>query len=413
MRIVRFLPSKTRLGARISEAKPVAPTSWPTVRRWCEATYVSKSRATRTKVFATIAELESETESPHQVEPGTIANLIARWQSYFNRSTTINSKLRVLRTVLLSIGTKVPECRLSWEAGDWWVREDDDWIPTKRKHLTPEEVLDVLDQADAEASHSDIGLSLDGSPAKSIRGRQPQSQRWYAHRRRALVWLLAATGLRASEALCARDIDFDGEILEVTSSWKRTKTRAARQPVPVIEEAARRILEWIEIRGESRWLFPQSTTDRPWAGGGPGYKPLDQIKSLGRRAGVNGVTMQSFRHTFATIAEIWGLSETQIQRILRHTTPLTQQHYRHSDRQVLAAIAKKISFDRETLLPEPKTETISSEGENSDGTVGRSVEPGTGNRTRRLALDATVQERRVAASPTAESRARRTSSRRP
>jgi integrase len=348
MRILRLSHGRrSRLGRALHE-NTHREITWTKARAWLMATYHQRAKATRAKITNTIDELEREAVTPADVEPDTIARLIMHWQAQMNRATTVNSKLRVVRAVLFKLGPRIPTCRQTWEAGPWFVREDDDWIPTQRKHLNPAELLRVLEQADEEVRNSDIGTST--------RGRQPRTQEWYAHRRRALVWLLASTGLRATEALTARSEDFDGEILEVTSAWKRTKTTKSRQPVPVIEPASTRMIEWMRIRGESEWIFPASTKDTPWLQGSRGYKPLDQLKALGERSGVIGVTLQSFRHTFATMSELWGLSETQIQRILRHTTTLTQRHYRHADRQILKSIAEHITFDRTKLGSPERTE---------------------------------------------------------
>lgn len=84
----------------------------------------------------------------------------------------------------------------------------------------------------------------------------------------------------------------------------------------------------------------------PWLDGGIGLKPTDQVKALGRRAGVEGFTPLSIRHTFATLAEGWGWGDAMIQRFLRHTTPFTQRGYRHTHLAQMADAAERIRFGR-------------------------------------------------------------------
>ena len=81
--------------------------------------------------------------------------------------------------------------------------------------------------------------------------------------------------------------------------------------------------EWLPKAG-SDWAFPATRGAVPWTSGKPGSKPLDRLKAAGLRAGVEGLTFLSLRHSWATHAEsLWGFSEALIQRVLRHTTPRT------------------------------------------------------------------------------------------
>jgi hypothetical protein len=93
------------------------------------------------------------------------------------------------------------------------------------------------------------------------------------------------------------------------------------------------------------WLVPNVFRVGPWTGGSPGHKPLDRVKALAARAGVKGFTLLSLRHTFATLAEgMWGLTELQIQRQLRHTNVKTQRSYRHADPDSMRRAVGGISF---------------------------------------------------------------------
>ena len=179
---------------------------------------------------------------------------------------------------------------------------------------------------------------------------------WRARRLYALAATVAYTGLRKNEALhlCVEDVDLAGRMLLIVERKGRSlKTAASAQPVPVPEPLAAVLADW--LRDEQRlwmarpdtecpWVFPNVTRTGPWTGGQPGAKPLDRLKAAGKRAGVEGFTFLSLRHSWATHAESWGLSPAMIQRVLRHTTVRTQWHYRHADMANLRGAVKNIDF---------------------------------------------------------------------
>ena len=108
--------------------------------------------------------------------------------------------------------------------------------------------------------------------------------------------------------------------------------------------------QWIPFCG-GQWVIPACDVTKPWLSGGPSSRPLEQLRALGQRAGVEGVNFKVWRSTWATIAEgLWGLTEEQIQRILRHTTPLTsRQFYRHRDLANMRAHMAKVSYEPQTV----------------------------------------------------------------
>src|SRR5262249_48814096 len=72
---------------------------------------------------------------------------------------------------------------------------------------------------------------------------------------------------------------------------------------------------------------------------------LDRVRRLGVRCGIEAMTLLSLRHSWATHAEsAWGLSELQIQRVLRHTNTRTQKRYRHADLANLCVALGAVSF---------------------------------------------------------------------
>jgi integrase len=108
-----------------------------------------------------------------------------------------------------------------------------------------------------------------------------------------------------------------------------------------------RALQWWMAMTEGdgcEFLFPHSYRTGPWFSGRPGHRPLDEVKSLGERAGVDGLTILAFRHTVATLAEGWGISELMLQRLLRHARRATQRSYRHADLNQMHAAAGLIQY---------------------------------------------------------------------
>ncbi len=207
-----------------------------------------------------------------------------------------------------------------------WVRADS---PTTRsKHHSREDIARVLDLMSRDVSRKE-GWS-----------------QWRARRLQALTATVAYTGMRKMEAirLKVEDILIDERmILIVSRPDNRLKTPKSAQPVP-IPDALHKILEtWLPF-AQCEWAFPNVYRTAPWTGGSPGYRPNDRIKRLGKRAGVEGFTFLSLRHSWATHAEFWGLSEAMIQRILRHSNPQTQQHYRHPDATNMRAALGGIDF---------------------------------------------------------------------
>jgi integrase len=206
-----------------------------------------------------------------------------------------------------------------------WVRAGE---PTRRKHHSREEIARVLDLM-----------------AKDVERKEGWAQ-WRARRLYALVATVAYTGMRKMEAtyLKIEDVLMDERmILIVSRPDNRLKTPRSAQPVP-IPEALVKILETWLPHAQCEWAFPNVYRTAPWTGGSPGYRPFDRIKRLGKRAGVEGFNFLSLRHSWATHAEYWGISETMIQRILRHTNTQTQQHYRHADAVNMRAAIGGIDF---------------------------------------------------------------------
>ncbi len=240
---------------------------------------------------------------------------------------TVATQLSYLRTLC---GYAVTQGYISVDptkARKTWISDTE--AEFDKQHLCRTEALAVYRQAEAEAAT--------GS--------------WKAGRLEFLVKLIALLGLRKSEALGlhAADINLeDRTVLIRKHVRRRIKTgKKAEAYLPMPDELVRAAERWLPRCG-GKWAIPACDVEKPWLSGGPSSRPLEQLRGLGLRSGVPGVNFLIWRHTWATHAEsLWGLSDGQIQRILRHTRPMTaKQYYRHADLANLRAPMASIDFEQ-------------------------------------------------------------------
>jgi len=198
---------------------------------------------------------------------------------------------------------------------------------------------------------------------------------WRSRRLHALVALVAYTGVRKMEALTLQvgDVDLAERMIYLTArQGGEMKTEASAEPVPIPEDLLEVLERWIaDLRNPipaglpgrphfhrwlnrsrspagdqpwEEWLFPNSFRSGPWTGGSHKHRPCDCLQRLGRRAGIPGLTFQSLRHSWSTHAEYWGLTDLQIQRVLRHTNTRTQRIYRHAEAANLRAMVTDVAY---------------------------------------------------------------------
>jgi integrase len=278
--------------------------------------------ATYRKMSQVLAEFGAICRRPEDLTPSSVAAWIAAHPG--RRPATVESYLRSLRaacTYGITSGVLVQN-PFSYRAPSRWVDWDVPELPAPVH--SAEEIARVLEHADAEAQGGD----------------------WKAARLRAVVYAFAFTGARRREllALAVADVDLASGTIRIGTNARRclkTKSSAAQIPVPATLAAV--LEDWIPRCG-SAWLFPGVRRLGPWLEGPAGAKALDQVKALGLRAGVPGLTIASFRHTFASLAEGWGIGELALQRQLRHTRIRTQLAYRHPLPEALRDVATKVHF---------------------------------------------------------------------
>jgi integrase len=204
------------------------------------------------------------------------------------------------------------------------IAVEEGWLerPPRWKRIRPRRTKPVYPKVHAIAQ---VGAVLE-----LLRSR---SETWTGARLHAVAAVAAYTGLRRDEILWLKceDVDLAAGLLRVVDR-RRLKTQASAAAVPICPEL-RSILEaWLPRTG-SGWLFPAvRKRDRPWVGGANGERPCERIREAGRECGVDGFTLSSLRHAFATWARRrWGLSSLELQEVLRHTSPRTQAWYLHPD----------------------------------------------------------------------------------
>jgi len=278
--------------------------------------------ATKRKMEHVLAEFGAICGRPADLTPSSVAAWIAAHPR--RRPATVESYLRSLRaacTYGITSGV-LDQNPFSYRSPARWVDWDVPELPPPVHQA--EEIARVLALADQEALEGD----------------------WRAARLRAVVYAFAFTGARRREllALAVEDVDLPGGTIRIATNGRRSlKTRSSAARIPIAAPLAAVLATWLPLCG-SAWLFPGVRRRGPWLEGPVEGKALDQVKALGLRAGVPGLTFQSFRHTFASLSESWGIGELALQRILRHSSLGTQRAYRHELPEVLRDVAAKVHF---------------------------------------------------------------------
>jgi integrase len=278
-------------------------------------------RATWWKVKQTLEELAAAgCRSTRDLDPPHVARwLVAHQDRRPASNASILRTARALASYAVMRGY-LESNPFDWKSPEKWTRLDREEPEPFDRHLSPQALRRVLDQADRGATD------------------------WPGRRLRALAYLLAYTGARRMEVLglLVADVDQAAGLLEIRTNPRRPlKTRRSAALLAMPATLAAVLAGWIPEAG-SVWLVPNVTRSGPWFGGRPGHRPYDQLRDLGRRAGVEGLCFDSFRDTLATSAESLGLGELELQRQLRHTTTRTQRHYRKREVANLRGIAAKL-----------------------------------------------------------------------
>jgi integrase len=150
---------------------------------------------------------------------------------------------------------------------------------------------------------------------------------------RTLLFLVAVTGLRISEALGLKwdDLDYDRQMIHLRRVWvgndivEQMKTEGSAAPVPLGDLLADALRTWYQqtpYRKPEDWVFPSMKLK--------GKKPLsasitaaDKIRPAAIKAGIRLEPGQrfgfhNFRHSLATFLVSRGKDVKTVQELLRH-----------------------------------------------------------------------------------------------
>lgn len=307
----------------------IAPIPWADFRGRVLELYRPPLRA-RTTYYSVVRSLDlleqvGPLESTADLNMSTIAKFVVSRKGKENPNTTRHHLRKLSSVCTIAVGEGWLRCS-PFNIRRVWVRSVEPAHPQVHSAV---EIAAVLALARQEV--------LDAHPA----------QRWAARRLLAVAATAAYTGMRRDEVLRARTEDLhlaDGFINLVARENDTLKTVGAAAPVPLAPDLLPILRGWCNHLGGSEWLFPRKDLGGPWIGGTTLARPCGQLQALGKRAGVPGFTFISLRHSFASLAEGWGLTAEQIKRVLRHTNLHTQLGYRHAELTSLRAMVDGVRF---------------------------------------------------------------------
>ena len=166
----------------------------------------------------------------------------------------------------------------------------------------------------------------------------------------AAVRFLLLTGFRRMEAL------------GMEHAWVDTQNRCVRFPdtksgaqVRVIGQAAANLIAGQPLRPDSRYVFPAD-----WGAGHFTAAPV-VLNRLCSAARLEGVTLHTLRHTFASLAGELGFSELTIAALLGHSARGVTQRYIHIDEALLVA-ADRVAAEIAALLDGHRAAALAFQG---------------------------------------------------
>jgi integrase/recombinase XerD len=208
---------------------------------------------------------------------------------------------------------------------------------------TPRSLSKLL-QAPARTPEGPLRTSAAGEDAATRRRskkRTPELSLALYLRDRAMLELLYACGLRATELCTLKLGDFHDSLGVVRVLGKGSKQRI----VPVGVPARAALAEYMQ-RGRKALLRPE-TWNRAEVFLSRSGEPLDRVilwkivKRHARAAGISDVHPHTLRHSFATHLLVGGADLRVVQELLGHASIATTEIYTHVDRTHLKAVHKK------------------------------------------------------------------------
>lgn len=155
-----------------------------------------------------------------------------------------------------------------------------------------------------------------------------------------IVMFLISTGARLNEALTAtwKNISVEGGVWKVDASLSKSKKSRS---IP-LNDSALWVLEQLESRGKSAYLFPSPAKakdglDKPYGSVTRGWYRLRE------KAKVPNVRLHDLRHSFASLLVSGGRSLYEVQQILGHSDPKVTMRYAHLSAKALQEAANAAS----------------------------------------------------------------------
>lgn len=155
-----------------------------------------------------------------------------------------------------------------------------------------------------------------------------------ALRDRALVEVLYGTGARIAEAvgLTADDVDLDSATIRLFGKGRKERILPLGQyAIAALEAYLVRGRPALAAKGTGTASLFLNTRGKPLTR----QSAWTAIKAIAQRAGIEGVSPHTFRHSFATHLLEGGASIRQVQEMLGHENILTTEIYTHLDREHL------------------------------------------------------------------------------
>jgi integrase len=258
-----------------------------------------------------------------KIDNAAVSKLVLSRKTEGNKSGTILAELSALSQMIeINKQLKVPVPKLDLKE----IKRLNQLKPSKGKlrYLSKEEETKLLAELHPDKAMNGIG----GSPIESM---VKQRQDVYD-----FVTLLLDTGARHTEiaTLTWDDIDMKAKTMNVYRNKVKNQS---------VLHCTKRVLEVLERRlndenKDDKFLFT--------AKDGSARKYSNRaFKSACKRAGIEGISIHSCRHTYASRLVNKGVSLYEVQSLLGHKSAVTTQRYSHLVHNDAAAKAAKILND--------------------------------------------------------------------
>lgn len=210
------------------------------------------------------------------------------------------------------------------------------------RYLVLQRVLpaDVSDVIDTPKKWKYLPTVLDDSSVRLLLAQPQEDEDPYGLRDRAMLAVLYATGMRASELAGLKTLDINFNVGVARVMGKGSKERivpVAAAALEVVQAYIRQLRPDLNSAQQEQRLF-LSRTGRPLAR----EDVFRIVRKYVQRAGLRGnVTPHTLRHCFATHLLSHGADLRSVQEMLGHADIATTQIYTHVDASRLKGIHKR------------------------------------------------------------------------